>query len=539
MIRFFYADDRLLYAKLDIEGSPLEFWDTIRCIGPDSVERLGKMIGKEKLPTPNIYLDGTKVSPDWSCEKHNIIQCPECYNIQDSAISREAFLLLASTLDHLGGRIYKTIASTSINFWRKYVGRKAIISLPKTLDSLCRQAYYGGRTEVFTYGEVTGLNQYDVNSLYPSVMYKYKYPDMSTITATESIKSMKDLKGKFGVVNVDLFVPDMKIPPLPFRLNGKLVFPTGTFSGTYVIDELLNAVRYGVRILKIHWAVYTETAWRPFSKFIGDLYEERLKFKKEDNPMEAVVKRIMNSSYGKYGQKLDGSIGWLVPANEYHIEHLDNYKYRYTFGNIYWVQEDLEDIKSPFYLNVLWAAYITAYARIELYDWFEKVNFNVDYCDTDSVYTTSELPSSKELGDMKLEGSNLRAVFLAPKFYKVTMPDGNEKYAIKGAPAPLMAAYFTGQPIKFRVPVKIKIGIRNGEVPGSWKDITRQFHHEFDKRRLDPRETKGLTGNVATSPLVLVNGIPEDEIDCRTESLFELDCNPSDIIRNFNSAPST
>lgn len=539
MIRYFYADDRLLYAKLDIPDSPLEFWDTIRCIGPDSVERLGLMIGKEKLPTPNIYLDDIKKSPDWYCEKHNNFQCPECYNIQDSAITRESFLLLSQTLEHLGGKVYKTIASTSINLWRQYVGRKVDISLPKILDPLCREAYYGGRTEVFTYGEVLGLNQYDVNSLYPSVMRDELYPDMSRLEAREDIKYIRELKGMYGVANVDVYVPEMHIPPLPFRLNGKLVFPCGDFTGTYTIHELFNAMRFGVKVKRVHWAVYSDKAWRPFKDFIEDLYAERLKFKELNNPMEQVVKRIMNSSYGKYGQRLGGTIGWLVPLNEHHMEHLEDYPCRYTFGDIYWVQEDLEQTRSPFYLNVLWAAYITSYARMTLYDWFEKCDFDVHYCDTDSVYTSKELPTSKELGAMKLEGSNLRAVFLAPKFYKVTQPDGIEKYAIKGAPAPLMVAYFTGKPIEFRVPVKIKLGIRNGEVPGSWKSITRQFHHEFDKRRLDPRFTKGLTGNCTTSPLLLVNGIPEDESDCRTESMFDLEFSPSDIIRSFNSALST
>lgn len=539
MLKLFYADDRLLYAKFDLDGTKLEFWDTIRAVGPFSVEKLGKMVGVEKLPTPNIYLDGLKESPSWFCEKHEVEQCPECYNIQDSAISRLGFLLFVETVQHLNGSVKKTIASTAINLWRQYVGRKREISLPHMLDPLCREAYYGGRTEVFTYGEVLGLNQYDVNSLYPYVMYKYLYPDMSRLTASESIKKIDEIKNCYGVVNVDLVVPEMKIPPLPYRYDGKLVFPVGEFSGTYTIHELMNAMRFGVRIKKINWAVYSDKAWSPFSDFISDLYEKRLEFKAENNPMEGAVKTIMNSTYGKYGQKLGGEIGWLVPLRPEHMEHIEDFNKFYPLGGVFWVQEPLEDMKSPFYLNVLWAAYITSYARMELYDLFEACNFDVHYCDTDSVYTTHELPSSKDLGDVKLEGSDLRCIFLAPKFYKVVQPDGVEKYAIKGAPAPLMAAYFTGQPISFRVPVKIKLGIRHGEIPGSWKSITRQFHNEFDKRRLDPRFTKGLTGNCATSPLVLVNGIPEDAEDARTESMFDLPFSPSDIIRSFVSTSST
>ena len=62
-------------------------------------------------------------------------------------------------------------------------------------------------------------------------------------------------------------------------------------------------------------------------------------------------------------------------------------------------------------------------------------DFNLYYSDTDSAVTDKPLPDSmigSKLGQVKLEHSINRAVFLAPKVYGLVDVDGNEIIKVKG-----------------------------------------------------------------------------------------------------------
>ena len=62
-------------------------------------------------------------------------------------------------------------------------------------------------------------------------------------------------------------------------------------------------------------------------------------------------------------------------------------------------------------------------------------DFNLYYSDTDSAVTDKPLPDSmigSKLGQVKLEHSINRAVFLAPKVYGLVDIDGNEIIKVKG-----------------------------------------------------------------------------------------------------------
>lgn len=534
-LKLFYANNRLLYGKLANDDAKIEFWDTLRCIGLYSVATLGKMVGLTKLKTPP-YLTGEEDEDEpWYCEKHGTKYCLECYNINDSLISRSAFLLFSTGIKAEQGSLQKTIASTSISVWKSTIPKGLRVGLPRNMDIPCREGYYGGRTEAFQYGTVKNINKYDVNSLYPFAMYNFPFPDVSTLYADSGKQPIEKYINTYGVVNADVEVPTTHIPPLPFRYKGKLVFPTGSFTGTYVIQELLNAMRYGVKVTNVNWAVYTHSKCFPFRDYVETMYAKRQAYKKEGNPLENVYKILMNSLYGKLGQRLDGDIGWLMILSEETEKYLVEGTNIITFANEAWFKFGVDRHYSPFYLNVLWAAYVTAYGRMTLYEYFDKCDFNVAYCDTDSVFTPLSLPTSSDLGDIKLEDSNVKCTFLGPKFYAIHHSDGSTHYALKGAPPKLMADYFAGKEITMNIPVKIKSGIKQGLTPGSWRNLKRQFSYEFDKRVLDARDTKGLTGNCTTSPLSLVNGKPDSEIDVRTDLIFDFERDAKSFIRSIGA----
>lgn len=110
-----------------------------------------------------------------------------------------------------------------------------------------KEAYKGANVSVYKpYGE--HLYAYDINSLYPYCMLK----DMPVGTP-KPYNIEKGLENFFGFATAEVMCPsDFKVPVLPLKtvINGveKLVFPTGTFKGTFFSEELKYAQQLGYTI---------------------------------------------------------------------------------------------------------------------------------------------------------------------------------------------------------------------------------------------------------------------------------------------------
>ena len=116
---------------------------------------------------------------------------------------------------------------------------------------------------------------------------------------------------------------------------------------------------------------------KPYREFIKNLYENRLKLKQENNPLQKPVKIILNSIYGKTGQKINRI-----------IENL---------------------------LNPVIFAIITGFARTQLYDFVMKNNLekHVVAFVTDSVCVTKKLNNnSKKLGKFSFDNSDKDVFYL-------------------------------------------------------------------------------------------------------------------------------
>ena len=78
---------------------------------------------------------------------------------------------------------------------------------------------------------------------------------------------------------------------------------------------------------------------------------------------------------------------------------------------------------------------ISAYARIHMSFFKNNPEFKLYYSDTDSAVIDKPLPDNmvgSELGQMKLEHTITKAVFLAPKVYGIIDTEGNEIIKAKG-----------------------------------------------------------------------------------------------------------
>lgn len=339
----------------------------------------------------------------------------------------------------LCGEVGMTAPSTAVKLLRRrYL--KAPIPRNEETHEFVRSGYYGGRVEVFrSSGE--GLRYYDFNSSYPASMLEMMPGGVATWWEGTPPARLTDYH--IGFCDVEVEVPEeLHIPPLPIRIErggtaelldpapmpyDKLIFPVGRLRGVWEWTELQMALEVGCRITRWH-----RSAWYVpiplFERFVRDLYRYRDKSQPDyDEGLASVVKIMLNSTYGKFGMKtLRKKIyRWDDP------ELPDGA--RPANGDpdcpVWYAEEEADAC----YVMPQIAARVTALSRVKLYRAMMAsmdAGGSVYYCDTDSVITTAELPSSTALGELKDElpeySGRLHGKFIAPKLYMLWADESGE-----------------------------------------------------------------------------------------------------------------
>lgn len=318
-----------------------------------------------------------------------------------------------------------TIAGQAVNVFRLFL-KDPLNSLPDddkyihgNVDGFVRDAYFGGRTEVFKPifdSEVCDkewLFYYDVNSLYPTMMAQHVFPNKFK----RWVFGQKQYHPKaLGVWKAKVKVPkDMYMPPLPVKHNHKLIFPTGEFVGQWTIYELEYAKSLGVEVLEYIEGVEFEDGGYIFKAFINSLYELRLDAKKRgDKVTDTMTKLIMNSTYGRMGISKDKNNLVFDVGQEEPIRLITELTVNGTHLRLAEKKAEMDEAFS----NVAIACYVTSYARVHLHKEASKVGVtHIYYCDTDSLFSDKPMETGKELGAMKLEYKCKSACFLMPKTY--------------------------------------------------------------------------------------------------------------------------
>src|SRR5690606_110725 len=110
----------------------------------------------------------------------------------------------------------------------------------------------------------------------------------------------------YGFAEAEVTAPtDLKIPVLPLKttVNGveKLIFPTGTFKGTFFSEELRYAQSLGYKI-KLIKALEFSRSKDLFSEYIINFYRKKAM---GSGAMKAISKLFLNSLYGRFAMQKD------------------------------------------------------------------------------------------------------------------------------------------------------------------------------------------------------------------------------------------
>lgn len=332
------------------------------------------------------------------------------------------------------------------------------------------------------------LFYYDINSSYPNIMKNNMFPIkfLYEKNYNDWVYLPKSFVKEHDLYLVQFrFKSSMKIPFLPIRVNLKgingLIYPLSNedFDGGnghwFWGKELLKAYNYldlipgtnkGFLLVRKEIHYLADVC---FDIYIEYLYKERIKAKKDKNePKSTYLKLLMNSLYGKFGQKRfpETEIMHINKLNEFLVDVHDvndsihNYKIQNARLEKYFKKIDVffeieDDDKSvPFLivekpeisdLNYIGSlvrisSFVACCARVNLFTGMETVGLdNVYYFDTDSIFSSKPLPSTMvgdQLGKWKLECDNIvEALFLAPKVYAYRVKGEEWKKKCKGIPA--------------------------------------------------------------------------------------------------------
>lgn len=304
-----------------------------------------------------------------------------------------------------------TIASGALDSFRKNFYTLPMERNDDDVEHLFREGYKGGRTEIFKlYGK--NLKYYDVNSLYPSVMYDFEYP----LPIKNNFKKVYSFdKDKLGIYDIVAQIDDLKIPVLHKNVNGKFIFPVGTVNGLFYTPEINKAVEMGYKVKVNYGYEFIKTDFL-FKKYVEHYYTIK---KSSKGSQRAIAKLMLNSLYGKFGQRRNREVVEL----DYEEGVWSNMNFNLKK---YW------DSTSSF-IHPEIAGLVTANARVRLYELFQKAGLdNIYYCDTDSIFTDKELKTSDKLGDIKLEGNIKEFIAIAPKLYSYIDADNELEVKAKG-----------------------------------------------------------------------------------------------------------
>lgn len=328
-----------------------------------------------------------------------------------------------------------TTSSDALNSYKQSIGGereflKIFPILPMNQDDMIRKAYKGGWTYLkdgYT-GKMVGEGcAYDVNSLYPSVMYQdllpYGYP--KEFDGEYSPDENHPLYIQF--ISCEFKIKKDHLPCIQLKNNPR--FSETEYlksSGGECIDMVVTSI--DLALIKDHYHL-SNVEYHGGYKFRGKvgLFKRYIDFWSEikinsTGGNRTQAKLMLNSLYGKFATN---------PIRNKKIPRLEDEVVKYSLS-------PETEIVDPIYTAM--ACFITAYARNKTIRTAQSVYDRFIYADTDSIHLISQEEPlidihDSRLGAWKHEGNFKQAKFIRAKTY-MEHYDGHDKPEVKCAGMP-------------------------------------------------------------------------------------------------------
>lgn len=367
---------------------------------------------------------------------------------EEIAYIKNDVVIVAKALKYLFdmGLTKMTAGSNALSEYKEIMKLNRFRNLYKPLnyeiDKDIRRAYRGGFTylnPIYKNKSVSSGEVLDVNSLYPSVMYKEILPFGEPFFYVGEYQEDKVYPLYIQRLTCSFKIKEGKIPTIQIKHSRFVDNEYLTDSGEEPVALTLTSVDLKLFLEQYDvWDLNYESGWK-FKGMRGlftEYIDKWIKVKNEatisgNKGMRQVAKIMLNSLYGKFATSLD------VQSK---IPYLENDIVKYKLGE--------KDTKDGVYLPM--GAFITAYARDKTIRTSQAIKdysikkYGVDmycYSDTDSIHTIlpiEELKQFCEIDDVELgkwahESHFTRAKFIRQKTYLEEI-DGEINITCAGLP---------------------------------------------------------------------------------------------------------
>lgn len=378
-------------------GFIIKIYDSFKLM-PTSIEKLGVMLG-DKYHKGKIDYDVIRPLD------HPLSYSEIKYLKQDIKILKKALIKFIT----LGGN-KSTIGSNALHSYKQTQGKIFNKLFPQIDEGDTRLAYKGGYTylndkyanRILGHGRV-----YDVNSLYPYVLYNKMLPWGDPVRFEGKYIFDDKMPLYIQVIEVNFDLKDNFVPTIQIK-NSFRFMPNQYIKSTNGESVILCLTNIDLEILLNHYDVW-EIHYLYGFKFRGKIgmfkdYIDKwskIKIENNDNPvMRYIAKLYLNNLYGKFGTNPESKNKIPIELN--------------SEGKIIYKQQ--ESTKNGVYLPV--AIFTTAYARQHIITAIQNNIDNFIYCDTDSLHLLGDEVTGIEIDSVKLGAFKLEGIFTTAKFLR-------------------------------------------------------------------------------------------------------------------------
>ena len=323
------------------------------------------------------------------------------------------------------GMTKMTTASNALSEYKSIITEKSFdhwFPIP-TYDKFIRESYKGGFTYLnpkYKDKDVSSGCVFDVNSLYPSVMYYEALPYGDPIPFKGEYQPDSLYNFYFQTFTCQFELKKDHIPSIQLKGTGLFKDTEYITSSKYqditlclsCIDLKLFFEQYEVYNIVYHDGWKFKSSDKLFKDYIDKWSTRKIESKKEKNfGMYQLSKLMLNSLYGRFA---------IAPESYSKIPRLEDGVIKYTRSE--------KEVRDPIYVPV--ASAITSYARYKTISSAQKVYDRFIYADTDSLHIDIKHDEINDfikesgldvddtrLGAWKLESVFKRARFLRAKSY--------------------------------------------------------------------------------------------------------------------------
>lgn len=312
-----------------------------------------------------------------------------------------------------------TAGSNALNNYKKSLGgnakfRNVFPIIDEFTDSFIRKAYRGGWTyanPIYTEKVINDGVVFDVNSLYPSVMYDSLLPIYEPLWFDGEY--IIDNRYPLWVASVSCTFQLKKdhLPCIQLKNNSRFVSTEYLTDSEGIVTMMVTSVdwelfneQYNIEVIEWHGGYKFQANEYQFRKYIDTWIEVKNQATIEGNAgLRNIAKLMLNSLYGKFATRLE----------------VRSRKPKIIDDVLRYIDLDPE-IREPVYLPV--GVFITSYARAKTVRTAQSVYPRFLYADTDSIHLIgTELPDididNVRLGAWKHESTFDKAKFLRAKCY--------------------------------------------------------------------------------------------------------------------------